>query len=922
MINGIKIMNLEGSDILKNNLENRPIYKEYNGVFTNSLLQDELTRIGLKISDKETSRDIVTVQFNYNYIPELKNLNIKDIEKLQAENENIKEKIKSLEEQRKVIMKRVDKKPIIEQIKQLKDDIRNNKIEINSMKLDDENKKEKAKMDVDSIREKLYKDGFTLEFEHKRSGKVDKIEYVFWYRTPSKSRVGDAVFINKKLINIRKWQRMGLELPEGEAKVVEMAAYEALTASNIVDRIKLDPYKNILVVNDLKSFFKTNCAIVRTNDKGQCYVDHELHEVSNIMFDGQALLDDSLWDDIDNSSFKLLRQHFFKACAFRTYIKKFMMDSFGDKYDSATVKDRYGNHIRVSEILLITTENAMKWEKFIDIGASYDLWKQKVFEDGNVFGVCKTDHISKYNNLFGDGQCYQRMSYQMVNTLYLEPGKEIDEVRELLQDTVRFIERLKNDNEYFLQYLDKNANEVNANQMVIDLYRNVKEFDKSKFFRDFKAQTIFKYVKTVRNGKVLCSGDNLTIVGNPYLMLLHSIGQVPVMGGVVDNNFEDVTLPVNDEYISVYAPLFDDGEYLASFRNPHNSPNNTGYNRNYRHLLMNKYFNFNNNIMAVNMVRTEEQDLKNGEDQDSDFCYVTNNRVAVKSAKRVFRKFPCIVNDIDTDPRPWVNDIESLITIDNELAKSKDDIGESSNLAQLAMSWYWGDESKILADIVCIMSVLAQVAIDNSKRKYGVKVRDEIERISRLKCIDKKIKVKVNKDGNTITKILKAKPLFWKYINEKVNDNNLINCYDCPCPMSILQAVIDADVKCGSKNKDTIDSVKFVKIIDGKADDRQKDKIEAKIKEYDDAVKEHNSLVNQGLVKKDDEKWKLKEQLLQKDVVNYICGLKIKPKTMQILISKALSINGMNSKYKRKLLNGLYCADIKKNRNVFMNCFK
>ena len=190
---------------------------------------------------------------------------------------------------------------------------------------------------------------------------------------------------------------------------------------------------------------------------------------------------------------------------------------------------------------MITTENAMKWEKFQDIGASYDLWKQKVYEDGNVFGVAKVDHISKYNNLFEDGKCYQRMSYQHVNTLYLEPGKEVEEMRELLQDTLRFIDRLKSDNEYFLQYLQRNANEVNANQMAIDLYRNINNFDKSAFFRSLKNEAINKYVKTVRNGKVLCKGDNLTIVGSPYIMLLHAIGKIPVKDGVIDEGYQDET---------------------------------------------------------------------------------------------------------------------------------------------------------------------------------------------------------------------------------------------------------------------------------------------------------------------------------------------------------------------------------------------
>lgn len=424
MINGIKIMNLEGSDILKNNLEGREIKKEYNGVFTNSLLQDKLTALGLKVN-KETTRDIVTVKFTYGYTPLIDNLNDDEIKNLQEQNKKIKQDIKVLEKDKKSISKRTDKRAKIDEIKKLKDCLKNNKVKISTMQIEDKVVVTEAKMNTDKIRNKLYKDGFKLEFKGKISDKKDIVEYTLWYRTPSKSRVGDAVFINKKLYNdIKKWQRMGLELPEGEAKVVEMTAYEALTSSNIIDKITIDPYKNILVVDDIVSFFETNCNIVKTN-KGECYVSPELYKVSNTLFDGQALLDDSLWLETDNSSFKLLRQHFFKACGFRTYITQFMKDSFKDNYESATVTDRYGNEIKVSEILLITTENSMKWEKFQDIGASYDLWRQKVSEDGNVFGVAKVDHVSKYNNIFEDGKCYQRMSYQHVNTLYLKKVKRL-----------------------------------------------------------------------------------------------------------------------------------------------------------------------------------------------------------------------------------------------------------------------------------------------------------------------------------------------------------------------------------------------------------------------------------------------------------------------------------------------------------------
>lgn len=921
-------MNLEGSDILKNNLESRTLHKKYNGVFPTSLLLDKLMEFGLKINNG-TTRDIVTVKFTYGYTPLLDSLNKDIINNLKNENEEIKNKIESLKEEKTAIKKRDDKKPITEKINELKNTIRLNKQEMSVKRLQDNIAVAEAKIKKDKIREKLYKDGFRLEFKSKRSDRIEIIQYVFFYRTPSKSRVGDVVFINKKLLaKIKVWQRMGLELPEENAKLVEMAAYEALTSSNIVDRIVIDP-KSILVISDLKSFFKTNCAVVKTNDTGECYVSNEPYEVSNTLFDGQALLDSSLFTD--NTSFKLLRQHFFKACAFRTNIKKFMMDMFGDDYDTAMVKDRYGNNIKVSDILLITTENAMKWEKFRDIGASYELWKQKVTEDGNIFGVAKVDHVSKYNNLFGDGKCYQRMSYQHVNTLYLDDkskDKAIEEMTELLQDTLRFIDRLKSDNKYFLQYLERTANEVNANHMVIDLCKNVGSFNKSAFYRDFKAKAINNYVDTVRQGKVLCSGDNLTIVGNPYTMLLHAIGRVPVINKygelVLDESYQDETLPISNEYIAVYAPLFEDGECLASFRNPHNAPNNTGYNKNYKHQLMEKYFKFSNNVMAVNMIKTEEQDLKNGEDQDSDFCYVTNNRVVVKSARRVFRKYPCIVNNIKIEnDREYKNTLESLAKIDNTLANSRCDIGVSSNLAQLAMSWYWkaktdkeeSDKKKTdeLADIVCVMSVLAQCAIDNAKRQYAVNIGEELKNIAKRDCMKETTQVtKQNKKGDTITRTIKAKPMFWKRIDKKTKDRSLI---DCPCPMNYLQQVIDAEVKSACKEPGTILSIDFVNIFPGKSDDRQESKIMSKIKEYDDAVKAHNVLVTSGHAK-DDKKWRLEDQLLQKEVVDYISGLKLKPKTMQRLISKGLK--GMNGRFRRKLLNGLYKAD----RDKFMSCFK
>lgn len=885
MENGIKINMLQGSDILKNNLEGLSLKKQYNAVFANSLLLNKLKEIGLKIN-KDTTKDIITVKFDFGYTSQ------KGLE--------IKKQIKQIEDDNREL--RADKKKQTDnKIKNdIQDDIRLN----NKRKKELEEELKKESLTIEEIREKLYKDGFKLDWYKKIKGtdeyKIDKtINYKFWFRTPSKSRVGTVIFINSTLLNeIRDWQRMGLKLPVNkECKLVEMMAYESLTSSAIEDTIKIN-VDNILVISDLDSYFKCKCIVVKTNEKGECYTEHEERKVKNTLFDGQALLEDSLFKS--NAGMILLRQHFFKAAGFRTYIQKFFKDYCIENdldYNTFTVKDRYDNNILVKNIKMITTENAMKWEKFKDIGASFDYWKQKVKEDDCIFGICKTDHQSKYED-------YQRMSYQMINTL--DVNKE--QLQEISKDTIQYINDLKSDNELYVNdFLVRNKNEINANEMIIDLYNHNNNFVKSQFFREYKAKDLNSYLKSVKGGKLLSKGDNLTVVGNPYTMLLHTVNKVPNTNLIVSEEFEDITLPVSDKFISVYTKQFVDKEYLAAFRNPHNSPNNIGYHRNFKHELMNKYFNFSKNIMAVNLIRTEEQDRKNGQDQDSDFNFVTNNKQIVESAERIFRniKYPCIVNEIEQSKKKYINTINNIAKIDNGLAKSKKDIGKSSNLAQNAMSWYWNDENKELADIVCILSVLAQCAIDNSKRLYKVDVSKEINRLE---------KTIINVDNNNVA-IKEVKPIFWKNISDTVSKNKL---KECNCPMSFLENILAENIINSSTTKDTIDNKDFIKKIDGKANNKQIKNIEDKIKKYDDKIKEMHDELKKHINDKKDEDINNKIELLQVELINKISSLKLQTKTMQTLILKAIKENGADKKYKRRLLITLH----KTHREVFLECFK
>ena len=93
------------------------------------------------------------------------------------------------------------------------------------------------------------------------------------------------------------------------------------------------------------------------------------------------------------------------------------------------------------------------------------------------------------------------------------------------------------------------------------------------------------------------------IVGSPYAMLLHSVGE---------DITKDDTFEQEDGTIQCFTRRFVDNQYLASFRSPHNSRNNIGYLHNHYSEHMIKYFNFNKQIIAINMQHTDFQARHNG----------------------------------------------------------------------------------------------------------------------------------------------------------------------------------------------------------------------------------------------------------------------------------------------------------------------
>ena len=199
----------------------------------------------------------------------------------------------------------------------------------------------------------------------------------------------------------------------------------------------------------------------------------------------------------------------------------------------------------------------------------------------------------------------------MVNSL------SEDIMESVCKESVEYVNRLKSDDQEFLKFLKKNTNFSNDFDFLIDVCEHNPEFIRSSYFRERKSKIIESYVFGIKNGELIQNGDNLTIVGSPYAMLLYSAT------GNKDDVDGDPTFAVEEGTIQCYTERFEDGEYLAFFRSPFNSKNNLLYFHNHYSDLMKKYFTFGQNVIAVNMNGTDTQDRGNGLDQDFSLRWVS-----------------------------------------------------------------------------------------------------------------------------------------------------------------------------------------------------------------------------------------------------------------------------------------------------------
>lgn len=156
-------------------------------------------------------------------------------------------------------------------------------------------------------------------------------------------------------------------------------------------------------------------------------------------------------------------------------------------------------------------------------------------------------------------------------------------------------------------------------------------------------------------------------------------------------------------------------------------------------------------------------DNKKNADQDSDSLYVTNQPDIVAHGKHCYKTYPTIVNNIPQEKNHYDSSLLNFAKVDNTLASAQRAIGESSNLAQVCLTYTYNFKNTKYSDYICILATLAQAAIDSAKRSFDVDIPSEIKRIKT------DINIKENKY-----------PAFWLVIRRGFNREKINPHLICP----------------------------------------------------------------------------------------------------------------------------------------------
>lgn len=460
------------------------------------------------------------------------------------------------------------------------------------------------------LREELYVNGFYC----------DGVKYIRFKRSSGASRVGKCLFINEKFYaRFHKWEMCGIKIKEGqECDLASLEAYIALTQSSIIDILELRP-NNILVIDDYISEFEENVIETIEVDKKMITKPNRV-KIKNAIWDGQSIIDESVLGDYSQYGMVLLREQLFKSCCFNGKIQKWFKDN---NITSINQLNGFTLAKKIKDIKLITTPSSIKYLKF----GTIQQWLENI---EGIFGIVKHEKPTHFFN-----GTMVSTHYQLLNTLQLTKK----ETEQLVKPSLDYITLLKKDSSVLRNHI-KYPNDVEfeatslntKNDIIYKLLGLNEDFNKTKWYNEFKSSLIKSMVKNLRKGHLLIEGNYSTLFGNPIEMLQYSIGNFNGISQLGKGN--------------IHSKRFEYNTKLLGSRSPHVTISNIWLPINQENKLIDKYFNLTNEIVCINSIGESVLDRLSGCDFDSDTVMLTNNKMLVEVAERNYNNFLVPFNNI------------------------------------------------------------------------------------------------------------------------------------------------------------------------------------------------------------------------------------------------------------------------------------
>ena len=603
------------------------------------------------------------------------------------------------------------------------------------------------------LRQELYENGFVC----------DGVKYVRYKRSAGSSRVGKCLFVNEVVAKrMARWDRCGLTIRDNAPiDLASFEAYIALPMSSIIDTMIIEP-ENILIVDDFESCFKDKVIAVEEKD-GRLVASEKEVDVTNCIWDGESLLDVSMFGEYASKGMVLLRNRFFKTCAFNANIQQWFADN-----GITSVEQLNGFTLAkdISQVKLITTPSSVKYLKF----GSIEDWLANI---EHTFGIVKYEKETH----FFDGRMVQ-CHYQLLNTLQLS----YKDVEELLKPSLAYVGAIRQDPavlRYHIGYAFKNAEEeaelsslTTKNEIVFKLLGINDKFSRTKIYKEFRDDIVKGFFRNLKRGHILLNGNYSTLLGNGLELLRQAIGQFDGSSEIGIGN--------------IHSHKFEYGKTVLGSRSPHVTMGNILLAQNVASENIDKYFNMTNEIVYINSIGENILQRLSGADMDSDTMLLTDNELLIQTARKNYGVYLVPTNCVSAQKTK--RRYNSSDRADLDVRTSVNKIGEIVNLSQQLNSLYWErlrsgksiEANQELYWDICKLDVLSGVEIDKAKKEFTIDSGKEIDILKR--------KYHIEEDGKTL------KPMFFKMITTE-------NGYALPpdtmyryfeTPMDYLQKIISS----------------------------------------------------------------------------------------------------------------------------------